>query len=158
MDFEITWQGLEELTANFTTAAAKTADELIDAVNDITDEGITLAVARLQRNGSVETGKLAESIKQTSARKIGDTVKGDYRTDLEYAKWVEKGRGPVRPKTAKVLSWVPFFNKTRVFARYAGPAAARPFMSTSADDLKGYARDRFDKAAALIVARLMGRS
>jgi len=83
------------------------------------------ARSNLQNNGSVVRGQLLASIKILDRLGDLDAVVG---SDLEYAYWVENGRGIVEPVNAKVLHWVDKVTGEDVFAMRSGPSEPMPFL------------------------------
>lgn len=81
-----------------------------------------------------QSGRLEASINiqkiSESARSIG--------TNVEYAKYVNDGRGEVRPKNAKFLRWEsPRFSGNEIFAKRAGQAEGIHFTSETKKRLEG---------------------
>lgn len=85
------------------------------------------ARANLIMHKAVDTGKLLESIT------IQDRTRGqfaNYRVGptVDYAEYVEEGRGPVYPVKAKALRFKPKGSSKYVFAKKVGPAKGIHFM------------------------------
>lgn len=55
---------------------------------------------------------------------------------VPYARWVIEGRGPVRPKRARVLHWIDPDTGKDVFSKYSNPVPPHPIYVLSAADLK----------------------
>jgi len=77
----------------------------------------------ISSNGSIVTGGLINSIM------VDETSDKEYYigTFLDYAYYVEYGRGPVVPVTAKVLHFE--IDGEDIFTHYSGPAEPRPFVA-----------------------------
>ena len=80
--------------------------------------------------GVPEANAMLEELKEKIQGLLGTHVV-TVGASIFYAKFVEYGRGPVRPVRAKVLHW------DGVFTKYAGPAAPRPFIRPAAATIAG---------------------
>lgn len=91
---------------------------------------------------------MQEAIQQVKAVRTGtmlNTVRADeagpmvyIHTSVMYDRFVEDGRGPVRPKTKKWLHWPADSKGPEVFTKYAGPVTARHFAAIAVDKLEAY--------------------
>ena len=82
------------------------------------------ALSRARHNCPVRTGNLKDSLDVIMNSNFAFTL----YSGAKYAQWVEKGRGWVFPKNKKCLHWVDFASGKKVFAKFARPAKANPFM------------------------------
>lgn len=117
--------GFEEAAAEFEELADQ-FDEAADEVEPIVDRAVRHTAEEIRktafRNAPKRTRRLANSI---GVRKGGS---GLYfvGSDLEYARYVEFGRGPVTPTEADALRFE--MNGETVFAQRVGPAEPQPFL------------------------------
>lgn len=117
--------GQLEKTYSVLRNSIKKVDENIqgslhDTAVNIVDE----ARSNLQNNTSINTGSLLASIDI-----IEETDKSVVvGSELEYAGWIEYGRGPVDPINAKMLHWIDKTTGKDVFARHANATEPRPFL------------------------------
>lgn len=121
-------RGLEETVAVLHNIEHDVDDLYFRFLNETAEAIIEKARANLSENDSIITGELSNSIRVLDS---GQADGGGYvtvGTDVFYAIYVEYGRGPIRPVTAKVLHWIDKKTGKDVFASYAGPAEARPFF------------------------------
>jgi hypothetical protein len=88
----------------------------------------TETVARIARTlVPVKTGKLRSSI-VVSVNVTGQGTVGRVAATAPHALWVHDGtRGPIRPKNAKMLSWVGAGG--RIYARQVRGQKAQPFLT-----------------------------
>ena len=98
------------------------AEQLMQLMQEVVDE----ARSNVQNNQSIVSGDLHASIQILSfdAAKL----EGEAGTELDYAIYVEMGRGPVQPVVAKMLHWIDPETGEDVFTKYAGPAEPQPFF------------------------------
>lgn len=86
------------------------------------------AKANLAANGSVVTGKLYHSIKPRTLNESNNRVDIAVGADQPYAKYVEKGRGPVIAKPGKTLAFRIGRGGPLIFRRSVGPAKGVHFL------------------------------
>lgn len=123
MSVDITPEGDDE-ARDFTEQERKNVDiTLQEEFEKLLDTIVADARSNVQNNTSIVSGDLHASIQ---VFRVGE-LEGDVGTDLDYAEWVEYGRGPVVPVNAKFLH---FFTKDgkEIFTKFVGPAEPRPFM------------------------------
>lgn len=130
---------------------AFTASQAILAKNTLKDDPVPW-----------RTGNLLQSFRFRVGR-----LESRWFPTAKYAPFVEFGRGPIYPKNGKVLSWATSSGggyatsasgrrnykggtAGRVFARYVGPAAPRPFMGKILEKSKDDVLKLFKQAADLI--------
>lgn len=156
-NLSVTITGLSELVARFGSADSFVKEQLIDVIRAISNEGVKLAVATLDsRRAPFHSGELAASVRIIPPSAGAGGVSGGYGAFAFYAYWVEFGRGPVFPIRARMLSWIDPWTGARVFAHSAGPAAPRPFLMPTLNDVSPFATKRSQQAMAAIVAYLAG--
>lgn len=127
-------------------ALEKSIDGFIRATPKLLDEAADLARRVMYDYAPKRTGRLAESIIVESAeleRRIGPTV--------EYAKYVERGRGPVYPKTARALR-IELETGETIFRKRAGPARGAHFVERTAYEV----RDALPGIAERIMSEAVG--
>lgn len=87
----------------------------------------------IRENTDNPTGVLERSI---DTRVISDSARG-VGSSLDYAKYVDKGRGPVTVKNAKYLHWVyPRPSGADFFAKSVGPAKGIGFIEATAEHVR----------------------
>lgn len=106
---------VDSLKQQLNTGAIEAAQRLSEKVHSFQEQFI-------YNNGSVVTGGLINSITETQ----NDTMSWTIEPTVEYAQYVEHGRGEVRPVFAKALHY--YDGGTEVFTKYSGPALAKPFV------------------------------
>lgn len=85
------------------------------------------AVNEAKRRCPVDTGLLRSSI--TGAVTVSATrVTGRIGTNVQYARYVHDGRGPIVPRRRRFLRFKPKGSNTFVYARRVGPQPANPFL------------------------------
>ena len=127
---ELDTSGLDSLNSNTDIDFS----ELVDTIAQSLNTGCIEAAQRLSEkvhsfqeqfiysNGSIITGGLINSISETET----DTMTWTIEPTVEYATYVEHGRGEVRPVYAKCLHY--FDGGEEIFTKYSGPAMAKPFV------------------------------
>ena len=109
---------------------------LLDKVSDQAKE---IMQAEIRNRTKEASGKLEGSI---TVERISDNARS-IGTNLDYAKYVNDGRGPVYPKGkaaggADVLKWEsPRFSGHEVFRHSAGPADGIHFVERTKEALEG---------------------
>jgi hypothetical protein len=83
----------------------------------------------------VRTGETLESV---TTWKITDTpqvlsIAVGSQTRGQILKWLNNGRGPVRPKNKKCLRWLTFPDQIVVFAKYARATKPLKFMEPAGE-------------------------
>lgn len=121
-----------EFDAKITELLGKSAEFRKAAISVVADYAVTQAKKNLDKNGSVVTGKLKNSINYTVTDDgmSAKAVVGPNATTQDgkqYGYYVEYGRGPVFAKNAKALH---FTGKdgSDVFVKLVAAAPAKPFM------------------------------
>ena len=122
-EIDISIQGVDEASAMFEEVAEKVEKIKQTLPQQLADEIISEARSNLQNNTSVVSADLLNSIGVLEETDDSITV----GTELEYAQYVEYGRGPVTATNAKALH---FFTKDgkEIFTKSVGPAEPRPFF------------------------------
>ena len=96
-----------------------------DSLHILCETIVAEARSNLQNNTNIDSGHLLSSI-----RILEET--DDYiilGTDVEYAAYIEYGRGPVRPlKEGGWLHWIDKSSGKDVFAKFANATEPSPFM------------------------------
>ena len=81
----------------------------------------------LQQHGNIDGGTLLASVRILSEDPT--EMKAVVGSDVWYSIFIEFGRGPVRPLDPDGwLHWIDKDTGKDVFAKYAGPTEAMPFM------------------------------
>ncbi|MEM3646560.1 MAG: HK97 gp10 family phage protein [Thermofilum sp.] len=119
-----------------------------EAVPRILDEAAGFARRIMYDYAPKRTGRLAESITVESPgafeRRVGPTV--------EYAKYVEHGRGPVYPVRARALR-IELETGEVIFRKRAGPAPGAHFVESTAYEV----RDALPEIVEKIVGEVVGK-
>ena len=82
------------------------------------------AKSNLHNNTNISMGTLLSSIRILNETKNNIEV----GTDIDYAGYIEYGRGPVRPINAKFLHWIDKASGKDVFAKFAKATEPSPFL------------------------------
>ena len=97
------------------------------------------------------TGRLRAATKKATFYASGTMyMAGALRNDMPYARYVDKGRGPVYPVKAKALRFKGK-NGKYVFRKRVGPARARPFFTNASRSAAGYLRSHAPEAVATVI-------
>lgn len=108
--------------------------DLVKHVNEIAERTIEEYADRIagemKANAPVKSGTLKGSI---SVEYISPTERF-IGSDLEYAKWVENGRGEIFPKYAKALKFEA--NGKTIFAKHAKAYKGSHFVRKTANKFK----------------------
>jgi TRAP-type mannitol/chloroaromatic compound transport system substrate-binding protein len=119
------------------------ADETDPAIDDAVETSAFAVRRKARRLVSVQSGRLKRSIQVRRLRDAHYMV----GSDLDYAEWVEKGRGPVVAKNADALKFT--IDGQTVFRQRVGPAAPRPFMRPAlqleSEDLPDHIKDEIER-------------
>lgn len=114
-----------------------TISEAISKLDNIIHELPTKGVEFMREKAPSRTGALRESIR-------GDDF-GAYKvwigTSLPYAKYVQYGRGWVRPVHKKVLRWMD--GDDSVFSMYARPVPPNDFLGETAKRIHSWVASQF---------------
>ncbi|RAP46434.1 MAG: hypothetical protein BZ136_07450 [Methanosphaera sp. rholeuAM74] len=102
---------------------------LPDIVDQLAIDSQQLQQEALVGYDSIITGELFNGIQIT-----GGGNSASIGTDLFYAQYVNDGRGPVTAKNKKCLHFITK-DGTEVFTKSVGPAAARPYVEDSDEEL-----------------------
>lgn len=130
-------KGLEE---DIDELGIELADALVDfrdlAVDDLSETSKAYQKNALSDLNAIRSQNLLHSInvmdKSTGFARIG--------TDVEYAQYVNEGRGPVVPIHAKALHY--FSNGMEIFSQRSGPADPRPYFENASNKFEPYV-DKF---------------
>lgn len=123
--------GFEVKTADVIAGLARFAKDIESGAEHLLDGGLQSAAtfaASEPQPFKTHTGRLKRSIGWQATR--GRELQGRLFAKAPYAKWVEYGRGPVRPVRAKFLRFR--IGGKLIFAKFCKPAAARPFIRPAA--------------------------
>ena len=101
-------------------------------------EGVRCMKDAITGVGAVRAGTMRDTV---TADEAGAIV--EIHTNTAYARFVEDGRGPVRPKGkanggADWLHWPADSKGPEVFTKYAGPVTARHFAADTAKKILEY--------------------
>lgn len=115
------------ITANYsmTNIANKVRGFVSDSIQECGYEALRIAKSTCP----VRTGDLRDSLDMT----MGTPYRFTIYSGIFYAKFVEKGRGWVRPVNKKVLRWVDHATGRVVFAKASRPSKPNPFMRRAVD-------------------------
>lgn len=109
-----------------------------------------VAVAKRNTDKFSDTGNLKARIYYGVTGRP-EAIDGKIFTDSGYAAYVEIGTGihgpkgqPIRPKTAKVLSWRDPKTGARMFARQVLGRPKTPFLKPAIDSQRGGIQKRFE--------------
>ena len=159
MTYEVSIPNLDRLQALYTKAPDITAKELITAINQST----VVLQATAKQFAPIDQGRLWQSILRDPARRTGNLLQGGVGTSVKYAEWQERGTGiygparrPIRPKTAKALSFV--VNGKRVFVKQVKGVKAVRYMERSLTQNQQRIDGFFEAAAERITTQLGGAS
>lgn len=130
-------KGLEE---DIDELGIELADALVDfrdlAVDDLSETSKAYQKNALSDLNAIRSQNLLHSInvmdKSTGFARIG--------TDVEYAQYVNEGRGPVVPIHAKALHY--FHNGMEIFSKRSGPADPKPYFENASNKFEVYV-DKF---------------
>lgn len=103
-------------------------EELVTALETLKDRVIEQGVEIMKEEVPVRSGALRDSI---HSEPMGGEVYF-IGTDIEHAKYVENGRGEVRPVTKKALHW---YDGADIFSMYARPTKPNDFVGRTARKL-----------------------
>lgn len=124
---------LSDLKADIETGAEIGIENLAEKNQSLQEDFIT-------SNGSIVSGNLVSSIL------IDEYSSTEYYigTFVDYAKFVEEGRGPVYPVSKKALYFQ--IGGTDVFAKSVRPAKARPFVEPAFRQTENIAIETIEEA------------
>lgn len=91
-------------------------------------------VGEAKRRCPVDEGRLRASITY-NVLTVGAQLSARVGTNVEYARFVHDGRGPVFPVSAKVLRFKPKGSSQFIFRSSVGPAEAQPFLREALVDV-----------------------
>ena len=134
-------------------ALADDLEALEDALGRHLEAAMQKAALKIEadakRLAAVESGRLRSSI-GSGVRHEGSTLVASIGTNLEYAVWVERGRGPIEAAPGEVLHFT--IDGEEIFTKRVGPAEAQPFLSPAVEDnldtVEEYISDGVDAAVA----------
>lgn len=123
MEIRVSIKGLEKIR-KILLHEAYSDKETNRLFHKLGEDIVAEAKSNLQNNTNINSGTLLSSI-----RILNEDVKSiEVGTDLFYANYIEYGRGPVRPITAKFLHWVDKETGKDVFAKFANATEPSPFL------------------------------
>lgn len=129
MSLRLTAQGLYESMDALEQLKTDFSEVLRAAFTNLLQEIVDEAKGNLQTNSSIVSADLLNSVQ---VFEVGENAMGGMYgivgSELEYAVFVEYGRGPVRPVVARVLHWVDPETGEDVYSMYAGPTQPAPFL------------------------------
>ncbi|WP_283390498.1 hypothetical protein [Methanobrevibacter woesei] len=129
---------LMNMKADISTAAQ-------EGVKLIAEENKASQELFIMINGSIVTGTLINSIIISQLSAYSYTI----FPDVDYAWYVEKGRGEVRPVSANALHF--FVGGSEVFTQYSGPAQPKPFVEPAFNQTEQKAVDIIDEAIKNVI-------
>lgn len=176
-EFSVRWLNSDRLIREIEKAPEAIGEAIADELERAGNEIQRKAKENLERNGSVQTGALRDSIKvkptrngaRTSVRVVADIPKGGktYAAD-DYRTYTRKGRGKARKGAGE---------KTRQLRHKAGEqryyafaveygfkhkarggmkhVAARPFLMPAAREVGNKLPDRLDKVMGAVLDRVV---
>lgn len=116
-----------EKTSRLLSGVKKTLDQTIEEIMDSIDDQIIFeAKNNIQQNQNINSGTLLTSIQVLEK----DTAKHSHTigSDLDYAHYVEYGRGPIVASEGKTLHWIDKTTGKDVFAKRAKATEPQPFL------------------------------
>lgn len=155
-DFEVTFDDAKAFADRMRGAEGVVKSEMLSATDRLTLAGERFAKQNLTSNGSVVTGNLRRGVTATAAFWAGGQVTGKYGTAVPYAKYVEKGRGPIVAGPGRVLRFKPKGSSGYIYRKRVGPAKAKPFIGPSVRQLRPLVQREYNAAVKRIIARAGG--
>jgi len=130
----------EEIGGMLTTLKDDIQSGAEDGIEDVADKTKSLQEDFITSNGSIVTGELIGSIT------VDATSSTEYYigTPLDYAKYVEYGRGAVVPVNASILHFE--IDGDDVFTNYSGPSQRKPFVEPAFQQINSEAVNIIDEA------------
>lgn len=124
--FEYRHAATAEIGVLVDTGVARTAGSVRDDAKRI-----------IRAEGRVDTGALVQSIETRRVGSAGHTVTYEVGSRLDYAIYQHEGvRGPVLPRTAKVLRFKPSGSSKFVFARQTKGFRGIYFLTRALRDVR----------------------
>lgn len=125
MSVELKTKGHKASIGYLSDLIANTDDNLNDALHEIGESIVTEARNNLQNNTNINSGHLLSTIRILE--------EGEHYiligTDVDYAGYIEYGRGPVRPLNPDGwLHWIDKQSGKDVFAKFAKATEPMPFL------------------------------
>jgi hypothetical protein len=124
MSLEVKTKGLKASSKYISDLIANTDKNLNDALHIIGESIVDQARSNLQTNTNINSGTLLSSIRILDEGKNFIVI----GTDLDYAEYIEYGRGPVVPINGEWLHWIDKQTGKDVFAKFAKAVEPMPFL------------------------------
>jgi hypothetical protein len=124
MSVNIRTRGVKASQRYLSDLIRTTDDSLNDALQKVGDSIVAEARSNLQNNTNINSGTLLSSIRILDEGKNFIVI----GTDLDYAEYIEYGRGPVIPINGEWLHWIDKQTGKDVFAKFAKAVEPMPFL------------------------------
>lgn len=124
MSIQLQTKGMNASKKYLSSLIEELDENVQDAMLKVINQIIADARSNLQNNANINSGTLLASIR------ILEEGKNYYLigTDIEYAEYIEYGRGPINAKPGKTLHWIDKKTGKDVFAKHADAYPAHPFL------------------------------
>lgn len=127
MDITVTARGLQETENVLGGLGQNLKDWTWDVFHQLLLDIVAEARHILQQNRNIDSGTLLASVKILSEDRTA--MKAVVGSDVWYSIFIEFGRGEVRPRDPDGwLHWIDKDTGKDVFAKYASPTEAMPFL------------------------------
>lgn len=120
-----------EIAETLTEFQDKISEAVEDGLNQAAEDNRDLQKMFITMNRSIITGGLIESIEVNEEYEYSFSI----APEVDYADFVENGRGDVYPVSARCLHWVDYGED--VFRMHSGPADPRPFVEPAFERTDG---------------------
>src|SRR3990167_7227680 len=124
MSVNIRTRGIKASQKYLSDLIRNTDKNLNDALQEIGDSIVSEARSNLQNNTNINSGTLLSSIRILEEGQNYIIV----GSDIDYAEYIEYGRGPVRPINGEWLHWIDKQTGKDVFAKFAKATEPSPFL------------------------------
>lgn len=136
---------LEEVSNIFTEIKNGIKTGASDGVSELAEVNQSFQEMWISMNGSIVTGNLIGSIIINQESNLSYSI----LPEPDYAWYVEKGRGEVRPVTKKVLHF--YIDGQEIFTRYSSPAKPRPFVEPAFNQTEDKAIEVIEEAIMNVI-------
>jgi len=131
---------LKGLEADINALGVDLADALVD-FRDLSVEDLSETSKSYQKNAIMDLNAIqSKNLLQSISVMDKDTGFARVGTNVEYAQYVNEGRGPVVPIHAKALHY--FHNGMEIFSKRSGPADPKPYFENASNKFEVYV-DKF---------------